>query len=236
MFQLVVDSPQLDDSWVVLLKSTPQSYSVVCGLWPAFGGLQATVEIGNTLYAYASTYLGELESCVTISANLLSDPLSKGRLYQFNGVGFVQKGSVPPEFDYGLRNGRPTSLTCGLCQDVTVNGVPAKPPVCVQSLFPESNTYFQTDNRFRLGVGRFPGLSDPRPGLLLATSIIQVGRIVQQCIVTLGTFAPVDFSDRTPSWVASYQPASNSFQIQPSLQVPSESVSKPLIVTRKETS
>lgn len=232
MFQLKVHSPNRDDSWVVLVKSTPQRYSVVCGLWSAFGGLPTTVDIGSTLYAYASNYQGKLQSLVTISADVHSVPLSEGRVYQFDGNDFVQKGSTPPEFDYGLYNGLERSLTCGLCQDATVNGVETKPPVCVQSLPPESTTYFQTGDQFWLGVGQFPGLVDPQPGLLLSTSIIQVGLVVrrgQEPGVTLGRFAPVNFSARTPSWEATYQPTSNSFQLQP------KTSGKPLIVTRKET-
>jgi len=217
MFQLTVNSPNVDGFSVVLIKSTPQDYAVVCGLWPAAGGLPTTVSI-DVLCAYASNFQGEFQNCLTISAGISSVPLVQDNIYEFNGTMFVQGGPTPSDFAYGLRNGGQTPITCGFCQDVTVNGQMAKPPVYVQHLAPGSTTYFPTNDLFWLGVGQFLGLKDPQPGLLLSTSIIQAAlesKSSQGCVVTLGPFTPVDFSE-TQSWVANYEPTSNSFQLQPS--------------------
>lgn len=220
MFQLAVNDPRLDDGYsVILVKSTAQSYSVVCGLWSAMGGLITIVGIG-ALKAYASVYTAPFQDCVTIPVSLRSS-LVEGYLYLFNGTHFVQGGPIPPPFVYGLHNEkqRLTPLTCGLCQDITVAGVPTTPPVCVQSLLAGHTAYFQANNRFLLGVGKFLGLTEPQPGLLLSTSIIQMSQGFKlgqpTCVLTLGTFTSVDFSASKPSWTASYQPQTGSFQVAP---------------------
>jgi hypothetical protein len=217
MFHLTVKGPNLDAPWVVaLVKSSPLSYSVVCGLWSAVGGLETTVDIGDSLYAYASNSEAELQDGVTISAGTSPLLLSEGNVYRFDGTTFVQEGQTLSDFDYGLCNGRQTPLTCGLCQDVTVNDKSARPPVCVQRLSPEITHFFPTNNLFLLGVGLFSGLRDPQPGLLLSKSLIQAALVPESPSgfgPSLGTFAPVDFSEGT-NWVASYQPSSSSFQLQ----------------------
>jgi len=218
MFQLAVNDPRLDDGYsVILVKSTAQSYSVVCGLWSAMGGLITNVGIG-VLKAYASVYTAPFQDCVTIPVSLRSS-LVEGYLYLFDGTHFVQEEPIKSPFVYGLRNGNPTPLTCGLCQDITVAGVPATPPVCVQSLLAGHRVYFPANNRFLLGVGKFLGLSEPQPGLLLSTSIIKMSQGFKlgqpTCVLTLGTFASVDFSASKPSWTASYQPQTGSFQFAP---------------------
>jgi len=217
MYQLTVNTPNLAGASVVLIKSTPLLYSIVCGLWPATGGLATTVCIDTIYYAYASNFQGELQDGVTISSGTTPLRLSQGYVYRFDGTAFVQDEQTPPAFDYGLRNGRESSLTCGLCQDVTVNGQEAKPPVCVQNLSSNSTAYFQANDRFCLGIGQFSGLSDPQPGLLLSTSIIAPSKVsaasLRPFAPTLGRFAWVDFSESTPNLVANYR--SNMFQIQP---------------------
>jgi hypothetical protein len=222
MFQLTVADPELGDDYsVILVKSTLQSYSVVCGLWPAMGGLTTDVGIG-ALKAYASVYTAPFQDCVKISVNVRSS-LVEGFLYLFDGTHFVQQGEVRPPFVYGLCNGKQpplTPLTCGMCQDITVAGVVAAPPVCVQSLQAKHTAYFPANNRFWLGVGKFLGLSEPQPGLLLSTSIIKVSqghaKLGQPtCVLTLGSFASVDFSACKPRWTASYQPEIGSFQVAP---------------------
>lgn len=217
MYQLTVNSPNLAGASVVLIKSTPLPYSIVCGLWPAGGGLKTMVLIGTVYYAYASNYQEELQDGVTISSSTLPLLLSEGYAYRFDGTAFVQENQIPPAYDYALCNERASSLTCGLCQDVTVNGTAAKPPVCVQSVPSKLTAYFQTDDRFWLGVGQFAGLSNPQPGLLLSTSIVEPGKAFAASLgpfaPTLGRFAWVDFSESTPNLVANYR--SNMFQIQP---------------------
>jgi hypothetical protein len=216
MFQLKVNSPNLDEFSVVLIKSTLQDYAVVCGLWSAGGGLPTNVII-DTLYAYASNFQ-EFQDCLTISADIPSAPLVQGNIYEFNGTMFVQGGPTPSDFAYGLRNGWQTPIACGLCQAVTVSCQPANPPVCVQRLAPGFTTYFPTNDLFWLGVGQFPGLKDPQPGLLLSTSIIQAAledKSSQGCVATLGPFTSVDFSE-TQSWTATYDEKINSFQLQSS--------------------
>jgi hypothetical protein len=216
MFQLSVEGPNIEKAWVVLVKSSPQDPSVVCGLWSAEGELPATVSIGETLYAYASSFSAQLQNCVTIPVGIRSLPLSEGNIYGFTGSIFVQEELTPPDIEYGLRNGRCSPLTCGLCQDITVNGVAAQPPVCVQSLLPQSKTLFRSENQFWLGVGQFPSLSDPQPGLVLSTSLIEENVKSKNTFgLTLGLFNPVAFSKSAPSWAASYQPSSSSFQILP---------------------
>jgi hypothetical protein len=216
MFQLQVQGLNLDGASVVLVKSTRQSYSVVCGLWPATGGLPTSVDIDAILYAYASTSTEELRDGDTISTNAVSSPLSEGSVYLFDGVEFVQGEQTPSDFDYGLRNGRPSSLTCGLCQDVTINGQPARPPVCVQRLLPGFTAYFPANDIFWLGIGQFPGPGEPQPGFLISTSIVEdiQPRVPGPPELAFGPFASVDFSSST-SLVATYQPASGSFQIEP---------------------
>jgi hypothetical protein len=219
MFQLAVNDPKLDvDYSVILVKSTLQSYSVVCGLWPATGGLTTDVVIKEGLHAYASVYTAPFQDCVKIPVNFRSS-LVKGFLYLFDGTHFVQQEEVP-SYTYALCNGKQpplTPLTCGTCQDITVAGVAATPPVCVQSLPAKHTTYFSANNRFRLGVGKFRGFCEPQPGLLLSTSLIKgsQGRRVELGQLTLGPFASVDFSEGKPRWTASYQPETGSFQVAP---------------------
>lgn len=218
MFHLSVQSPNINDFSVVLVKSTQQSYSVICGLWPAMGGLPTVIDIALNLYAYASTYTGEFIDGLTISPNELSSPLSEGNVYLFTGTNFVQEGQTPSDFDYGLRNGHPSSLTCGLCQEITLNGQVSRPPVCVQRLLTGFTAYFPANNQFWLGLGRFLGLSDPEPGLLISTSMIEEKSTEKESISlepAVGKFSLVDFSLST-SMVATYQPNSGSFQIEPS--------------------
>lgn len=222
MFTLRVNRMNLENHSVVLVKSTAQGVSVICGLWAATGGLPTCVSIG-ALYAYASTSEAELQDCVTISANIRSSPISEGNIYQFDGATFVQGGQTPPDLAYGLSNKGKILLTCGLCQDVAVNGVPATPPVCVESLPPGNTAFFPTNNQFWLGVVQFSGLSDPQPGFLLSTSIIQSNLVLEApapCELVVGPFAQVDFSVSRPNWVAAYQPASSSFLIRPGLPCP----------------
>ena len=217
MYQLKVLSPNLNDFSVVLVKSSEQSFSVVCGLWSAIGGLPTILDIDTTLFAYASSFMGELQNGVTISADSVSLPLSVGNVYSFNGVKFVQDGRTPPDFDYELLNARPSSLTCGLCQDITINGLTAKPLVSVQSLLPGLTAFFPANDQFWLGIGQFPGLDNPQPGLLISRSIIQGSRVRLSSPPeqALGHFVSVDFSESTSSWVASFGPSTSSFQLAP---------------------
>ncbi|MCG8462020.1 MAG: hypothetical protein MI919_37530, partial [Holophagales bacterium] len=168
MSTLEVVVPESTDYSVLICKSSCQTYWVICAAWPCVSPLPTTVTFGG-IFAYASVSQQGLEDCLRADPSLFSQPLSAGTAYAFDGTAIVGIGSIKdPGYSYSLTNRGLAigPLTCGLAQEVDVNGEQGTVPVCVLQMEVGMTAYFPRNDLFYIGLGKLAGVSEAQ-GLFL---------------------------------------------------------------------